>query len=178
MVGVWDGLNLDRSKLSWELFGLIQTFLSLSKLHPNRRCNAILPPSGSEWSCWRAVPCSCSGPDCPSMTGSSNIKFKTEGRCASIFLSLDLSPPDRRGESLQTFFDLDHLRKRFQIIKISDEFFTYITVPVLPLPVLQYVHMTSVWSSMWSVIEENVSVMYKVSPYIAYHRHYLSVTCC
>ena len=83
-------------------------------------------------------------PCCPSMTGSSNIKFKTEGRCASIFLSLDLSPPDRRGESLQTFFDLDHLRKRFQIIKISDEFFTYITVPVLPLPVLQYVHMTSV----------------------------------
>ena len=43
MVGVWDGLNLDRSKLSWELFGLIQTFLSLSKLHPNRRCSAILP---------------------------------------------------------------------------------------------------------------------------------------
>ena len=26
MVGAWDGLNLDRSKLSWELFGLIQTF--------------------------------------------------------------------------------------------------------------------------------------------------------
>ena len=29
MVGVWDGLNLDRSKLSWELFGLIQTFFYL-----------------------------------------------------------------------------------------------------------------------------------------------------
>ena len=26
MVGDWDSLNLDRSKLSWELFGLIQTF--------------------------------------------------------------------------------------------------------------------------------------------------------
>ena len=83
-------------------------------------------------------------PCCPSMTGSSNIKFKTEGRCASIFLSLDLSLLDHRDESLQTFFDLDHLRKRFQIIKIFDEFFTYITVPVVPLPVLQYVHMTSV----------------------------------
>ena len=26
LVGVWEGLSLDRSKLSWELFGLIQTF--------------------------------------------------------------------------------------------------------------------------------------------------------
>ena len=32
MVGVWDGLNLDRSKLSLELFGLIQTFFYL---YPN-----------------------------------------------------------------------------------------------------------------------------------------------
>ena len=32
MVGVWDGLNLDWSKLSWELFGLIQTFFYL---YPN-----------------------------------------------------------------------------------------------------------------------------------------------
>ena len=32
LVRVWDGLNLDRSKLSWELFGLIQTFFYL---YPN-----------------------------------------------------------------------------------------------------------------------------------------------
>ena len=51
------------------------------------------------------------------MTGSSNIKGVTEGRCASIFLS-------RIGENFQTFFDLDYLRRRFQIIKTSDDFFT------------------------------------------------------
>ena len=61
MVGVWDGLNLDRSKFSWELFGLIQTFLSLSKLHPNRRCITILPfffytfPVFADSKCYTAI---------------------------------------------------------------------------------------------------------------------------
>ena len=35
LVGVCDGFSLDRSKLSWDLFGLIQTFFILSKSYPN-----------------------------------------------------------------------------------------------------------------------------------------------
>ena len=35
-------------------------------------------------------------PCCQSMTGSSNIMGGAEGRCASMFLSLNLSPPDLR----------------------------------------------------------------------------------
>ena len=42
LVGLRDGLSWDRSKLLWDLFGLIQYFLYLSKLHPNRRWSVIL----------------------------------------------------------------------------------------------------------------------------------------